>query len=578
MFRLTAVLISLLMAGLTALPATAQSGSDSLQLPMKIGPRVSPFGHYLAARHAQIEFRNALAAQMLSVTQSRYPDDTALSDQRLSLLLSEGEIDRAAVLARKALERDPGKRDALWVMFLNHFKGGRIDQAEKLILRLEEEQSDVLLASIARTWLEVAKGDFDAANDGLDPLRDLGGLNLIIELQAAIAADLLNDESASTRYGRISEAVQQPSLRVADLMANWYERSNEPERAAAIYDEYLIRNPNEVLMQSRKQEMTTREGTSPQPLILSATDGLAETLYHLSGLLFNERQEHIAVSTINSSLYLNPASDFSTLFLAQMLESQNIQRYEDSLALYNRIDAESPLHWRAQLAAANAKVQLDRKEEAETDLKALLDVPQARFDALLELGDLYRFEKRYEDSAAQYAIALAEADEPAENTWQLNYYHAIALERSKKWDEAEAAFFRALELEPRQPNVMNYLAYSWVEMGINLERAEDMLIDAVDQRPNDGYIIDSLGWVYYQTGQYEKAVAPLEEAVNLRPQDPVINDHLGDAFWRVGRFAEARFQWKRALSFDPEPEEIEKIEAKLENGLTDETASDSSGN
>ena len=93
-----------------------------------------------------------------------------------------------------------------------------------------------------------------------------------------------------------------------------------------------------------------------------------------------------------------------------------------------------------------------------------------------------------------------------------------------------------------------------------------MIERAVQQRQNDGYIVDSMGWVLYRLG-HDEAVTQLERAVQLRPQDPVINDHLGDAYWKVGRRHEARFQWRRALSFEPTDEDKTKIEAKLENGL-----------
>ena len=153
--------------------------------------------------------------------------------------------------------------------------------------------------------------------------------------------------------------------------------------------------------------------------------------------------------------------------------------------------------------------------------------------------------------------------------WALLYSRAIALERSDQWPRAEADFLKALEFEPDQPFVLNYLGYSWVEKRQHLERATDMIRKAVALRPNDGYIVDSLGWVHYQLGDYADAVRELERAVELRPEDPVINDHLGDALWRVGRRTEALFQGERALGLKPEPDTIEAIQKKLKEGLPD---------
>jgi Flp pilus assembly protein TadD len=106
---------------------------------------------------------------------------------------------------------------------------------------------------------------------------------------------------------------------------------------------------------------------------------------------------------------------------------------------------------------------------------------------------------------------------------------------------------------------------------VNLDRGLEMIKKAVELRPNDGYIVDSLGWAYYRLARFEEAVKELERAIELRPEDPVINDHLGDAYWRVGRHLEARFQWRHALDLKPEPEDLPRIQAKLSEGLKDES-------
>ena len=122
-------------------------------------------------------------------------------------------------------------------------------------------------------------------------------------------------------------------------------------------------------------------------------------------------------------------------------------------------------------------------------------------------------------------------------------------------------------MKPEQPYVLNYLGYSWIDQGLYLDRAQAMIIKAASLRPNDGYVIDSLGWGYYKLGKYKKAVLELERATELRPQDPVINDHLGDAYWRVGRKREAKFQWNRSLSLKPDMDLMTSLKNKLLTGL-----------
>jgi Flp pilus assembly protein TadD len=190
-----------------------------------------------------------------------------------------------------------------------------------------------------------------------------------------------------------------------------------------------------------------------------------------------------------------------------------------------------------------------------------------RFEPLFRLGNMLRAKERFEEAAAAYDRAIERVAEPRREHWTIFYFRGITRERTESWELAEADFLKALELEPEQPFVMNYLAYSWIEKELHLDRAKGMLVRAVELRPDDGYIVDSLGWVYFRLSEYDKGVTYLERAVELRPQDPVINDHLGDAYWRVGRHQEARFQWRRALSLGPEEAEALTIEKKIDSGL-----------
>ncbi|MBT8423727.1 MAG: tetratricopeptide repeat protein, partial [Silicimonas sp.] len=171
-----------------------------------------------------------------------------------------------------------------------------------------------------------------------------------------------------------------------------------------------------------------------------------------------------------------------------------------------------------------------------------------------------------------YTKALDTFAEPDRAQWFLYYARGISNERLGNWDAAEADFRAALDLNPDQPQVLNYLGYSLVEQKTKLDEALDMIERAVAARPDSGYIVDSLGWVLYRLGRYDEAVGHMERAAELMPIDPVVNDHLGDVYWAVGRGREAEFQWHRALSFidhedasgDIDPDRVRR---KLEVGL-----------
>jgi Flp pilus assembly protein TadD len=192
----------------------------------------------------------------------------------------------------------------------------------------------------------------------------------------------------------------------------------------------------------------------------------------------------------------------------------------------------------------------------------------------MALGNLLRGRKQFAECADVYSKGLATMPAPDKSAWTLYYFRGICFERSKQWPKGEADLKKALELFPDQPHVLNYLGYSWVDKGMNLDEGMAMIKRAVEQRADDGYIVDSLGWAYFRIGKYEEAVKELDRAVELKPEDPTINDHLGDAYWKVGRTVEARFQWAHARDLGPEAEDLPAIEAKLKSGLPDASAVD----
>jgi Flp pilus assembly protein TadD len=254
------------------------------------------------------------------------------------------------------------------------------------------------------------------------------------------------------------------------------------------------------------------------------------------------------------------------MMVAGILEQQ--KRNADANKVYESIAPGSWFHWSARLRIAANLEAMEKFDEAEAILRAMAKERADRVDALNQLGGMLRTKERFAEAVAVYDDAMKRIGKVEQRHWTLFYARGIALERSKQWPRAEGDFLKALELQPEQPYVLNYLGYSWIDQGVNLDRGMEMIRKAVEQRPNDGYIVDSLGWAHYRLGNYDKATEHLERAVELRPHDPTINDHLGDAYWKVGRVNEARFQWKRAQGLKPDAELAAQIEKKLKEGLT----------
>jgi Flp pilus assembly protein TadD len=259
------------------------------------------------------------------------------------------------------------------------------------------------------------------------------------------------------------------------------------------------------------------------------------------------------------------------LSLADLYE--NLKKPEMAIKIYERIPDSSPLKRKASIQMATDLDALDRTAEAEKHLNAILKQDPKDIDAIMALGGVLRGHKKFVECGDVYSKAIATISNPTKANWVVFYFRGICYERSHQWPKAEADLKKALELFPDQPHVLNYLGYSWIDQGLNLDQGMAMIKKAVQQRPDDGYIVDSLGWAYYRIGNYADAVTQLERAIALKPEDPTINDHLGDAYWRVGRRLEARFQWAHARDLKPDPDDLPKILGKIENGLPEETSS-----
>jgi tetratricopeptide (TPR) repeat protein len=282
-------------------------------------------------------------------------------------------------------------------------------------------------------------------------------------------------------------------------------------------------------------------------------------------LLQGENSNDVALLMARLATEGRPGDPLFNVLLADVLDAQS--HTEDALALYHKVPPDSPYGWQAQIKIGEELHKLDRDDEAAAYLQKLVDSRPDRPEAAAQLGDILRAGKHFAEAAKAYDAAIARLPKPSASDWSIYYFRGIALERSGQWSKAESDFKKALELQPDQPYVLNYLGYTWVDHGVHLDEAIAMLQKAIQQKPDDGFIIDSLAWAYYRLKQYDKAVVYQEKAISLEPGDPVLNDHLGDMYWKVGRHTEARFQWQRALAFKPDADQVKPIEAKLQHGL-----------
>lgn len=537
-------------------PAIASPGASSLA------------GYFLAARQAGINKDLSAAAGFYGAALEADPQNGELLDRSVLMNVASGNVPKAAELALELLERSPGDQVALIALAVHQLRTGEIDAAIATVDRLGDlgGQLQELVAALMKAWALTSQGQAATAVSQLDELQGPVWFDAFTTLHAGLIADHarlfeIAGDRLTAAYGRDPGAV-----RVVDAYARHLARAGDIEAAETVIEEFEARvGGSDQFTGTLRREIKAGD-VAPQ--IVDPREGLGEALFGIGSAVGREGGDTFAASLLQLALYLAPDAYFPTMALGQVLESMN--QYEAAIATYQRIAEDSPLKRGAQVQEALNLNVLERYDEAIALLLDLVRADPSDISTAVALGNVYRSREQFEDAAEVYTTAIASfGEEVPDPYWTLFYYRGIARERTGQWTAAEKDFRRALEMEPENPLVLNYLGYSYIDRGENLDEALDMVRRAVAQRPDDGYIVDSLGWAFYRLGRYEEAVAELEKAVQLRPADAVINDHLGDAYWKVGRKLEAMFQWRHARDADPEPDALATIMQKLAEGLDD---------
>ncbi len=530
----------------------------------------SPYGDFLAGMVASHEKDLSAAADFMKRAWESDPDNFELLRRAFLLVAAEGRHAEAVRLARRVLEQGPANGSypeailVKLVLTVDSIERADLAGAQSMLDAMPDRRLGKFLPPLLGSWIKLGEGDIEAALASIAPMGETEGLATLYQLQVALLNDVADRPAeAEAAYRAVLTGTSTPSLRTTWLVGNFFERHGKTEDAAEVYERFRTAEPGSALFDTALQRIAS--GVRPAPSVADYKAGMAEALFNLANLLSQERAQEQALVQIHLALRLSPRFQLARLLLGEILERQG--RVAEAVAAYRRVDPASPYAWMARLRVAEGLERLKRYDEAISELEALAAERPDNFEPLFRAGNMLRAQERFAEAVEVYDRAFARLGTPVAPHWTMHYFRGIALERSGQWERAEKDLLTALDLEPEQPYVMNYLAYSWVEQKTNLEEAKKILIRAVELSENDGYIVDSLGWVYYRLADYDNAVVQLERAVELRPQDPVINDHLGDAYWKVGRHQEARFQWRRALSLKPEADTVPTIEAKIERGL-----------
>lgn len=520
-------------------------------------------GHYLAALHAEAIRDIPVAAEEMRRALARDPENRQILARTHLLMLRDGRMDEAVPLAHRLF--DGVERPNPFVNLTLVVEAVRDGDRETAALRLAQMAASGVhqfLVPLVAAWV-VADDREDGGEQVEEALARLpgdGGIAAIRTLHAALIAAYQERHAEADEYFQGALAGWSPgSYRVVSAYGEFLERQGRAEDARRLYDGLLRHSPASRLIEPALTRVES--GTRPEAAIGQASHGVAEAFYDMAAALYQEGIYDVALTFAHFALYLRADFPMARVLIGDILESGG--RYQEANSYYRTVAPDAAENWSARLRIAANLRQMDMVDEAVALLRLMAAEAPDRPEPLMQLGDLLRINERFEEAAQAYHEAEERIGELSEQHWSLLYYRAIAYERMGEWPRAEADFLAAMEMRPEEPYLLNYLGYSWVDRGENLEQAREMIELAVELRPNDGFITDSLGWVFYRLGDVDEAVRYLEAAIELEPGDPVINDHLGDAYWFAGRKVEARYQWQRALASSPDPELEPVIREKL---------------
>jgi len=531
--------------------------------PVEIGRSQS--GNYLAALVAGADRDTAAAAVYSREALRGDPRNADLTERAFAAALAAGDVADGFPLAERLIARDPANSLARLALGARALGDGQYVAARAQLAAGEAGKAHDVTTTLLTAWSYAGVGDQRHALDTLDHIRE-PSLAVFRDYHAGLIADLLGNGFEAERRLKAAYEADKNTLRLVDVYARFLARHGQVDAAKAVFADFSKLIPNHPLVVSELADIAA--GKPLAPVIRNARDGAAEALYGLGGAGTTQGDELAALIYLRLALFLRPDHDLAAITVANLFE--DLKRSDEAIQAYQMVPVGSPMRESAEIQVALEFDALGRNDDATAKMRDIVAAHPNDPDAWSALGSLQRSAKAYSDAADSYDKAIALVGTPNRSNWTLFYFRGICFERSKQWPKAEADFKKALELYPDQPQVLNYLGYSWVDQGVNLDEAFKMLRRAVDLRPNDGYIVDSLGWAHYKLGHYQEATEALEKAIDLKPADPVVNDHLGDAYWRVNRRIEAHFQWNHARDMQPEPEDLPRILDKIEHGLPDQ--------
>ena len=533
-------------------------------------PESAEFGAYLAGSFAksQSDFKRAASYHKTALENDRSHED--LINSLYALYVMDGQIEKSIPYAYQALSLGKDITFPALTLFVDGVKNGDKKEALLYLEKVPSEGYLHYLKALCRAWLLMGEKKTEEAYKEVSIVKDLPTTALFH--QALMAYALGEEAKADELFRKALKIPESKNAQVLSYIKGFYDRNPNfkvPVELVQLYG------------QVQSESFVARELLEKAPKTVfpvGVEQGIALSLFDMAGFLHHAGDSDTALFLTRLASYLTPQNAVITFFEAEVLEGMRL--YDSANAVYGKTNVNDALYYSKKVRHAMNLVTQEKPQKAIDVLEKEMNKGAKYPIFYMTLGDAYRDMERYEKALEMYERSLTTLGEPIQvEAAPLHFSKGVCFEKLGQSDNALKSLSIAAQLVPDNPVYLNYVGYMWLETNQRQEEALELIKKASAKIPEDGNILDSLGWAYFQLGRYEEALPVLEKAVMLEAGNAEINAHLGDLYWRLGRKREARFQWNHALILKKGSSEklLQSLKEKLENGLSDKTAEGKNG-
>ena len=491
------------------------------------------------------------------------------SKNYLYSLVNSGNLSYAFNFSKKLEKEKKDSFESDIIIGVYYFKNSKYHLSKKFFQKAKKRKSvsllDNYIAESLYIWSDLVMNDPERALFNLSQIDER--FQNLKKIQKVFLSCYFDDSQTEESFRNLTSDKKTDFSRYNFFYGKYLENKGETIKAKKIISKSLKKNPRNLLLNQYKIDLELSKN-SFEFNCKNKQHIVAELLYINANAFSSQSIYQVSNFYLNLSKHLNQNFHAFDILLAENF--YKINDFDNSKKIYEKLTKKGiAFKWHSTKQICRILIQEKNKEKSLNLLKKTFK--ELYIKGLYEIFDYAEFLKnneKFESSIEYYSNILNRINKDHPLYPEATDGRGIAYERSGEWEKAEKDFLNSLEVSPNQAYVINYLAYSWIEQGIKIEKSLSMLEKANKLKSNDPYIIDSLGWALFKLKRYEESKEYLQLALQLMPADPIVNDHYGDVLWKNGDEIQARYYWNYVLNLDDAEKDLkEKIEQKLIKGL-----------